>query len=170
MFPGRSILLSLASTARQVPAWVHGVALLALPVTLYGWQLERAELVRLEKAARQAAAAGPLSEQAQERIDQWGKSRQGGEQAAQRLRSALEEPSLWQPREIAFESQRMSRVEADQYLKDLASGTRSLFLPSTVYIRAAEPRESVFAPHQGLDKAGSLLVTVKGRLYTREAE
>lgn len=145
-------------------AWLlAGVPVLALPLAWRWWSHEQAQLSSLRGELRREADLLPLSRQVVERVAAW------------RLLSARpiaaqdgDAPDAWARRTLTVDNQKMSRAEADQYLRALHSSGTTLFAPSVVTVRAPAG-ESIYAALQGQDRADALAVTLHAELYARSA-
>jgi hypothetical protein len=145
------------------------IAIVSLPLTWYWWNVERLRGREIQQLRQQVASGVPLQQQVTARIAEWNLAQANTAAMREKVRALGEEPGQWQHRTITIESQRMSRVEAERYLRDLTNNQRSVFVPTVIHLKAAKANESVFSPHQGLDSADALQVTIKADLYARSA-
>lgn len=159
-----------ASHRRWQAPWLLAIAaIVSLPLAWSWWSVERVSARAIQQLQQRSAASLPLEAQVSSRIRQWQSSQAATSNVQDRIRVAGEEPGQWQRRTITIESQRMSRAEAERYLRDLTNNERSVFMPSVIHLKAAKASESVFSVHQGQDSADALQVTIKADLYTRAA-
>lgn len=149
-------------------AWLlAAIAIVALPASWSWWSLERAAAERVRLGRDSQAAMAPLHERVASRIRQWQSLRDRTAAVQQQLAGRGETPDRWEQRSITVEGQRMSRTEAEQYLRGLMTTGDTLLVPSAIHLKAGRPGDSVFAEHQGQDHPEALVVTIKADFYTR---
>lgn len=158
-----------ARRLRPALAWVLAAAsVVTLPLSWLWWSHEQAHAAALRQEARRDTSLAPLTEQIGARVAAWSALREQVPARGEQLRQLGEAPATWARRTITVENQKMSRVEADQYLRELFSSEQSLFAPSVINIRA-QPGQSIYAVLRGQDQPDALAVTLRADLYTRGA-
>jgi hypothetical protein len=159
-----------ASGRRWYAPWLlTAIAIVSLPLAWYWWKVEQVSALRIQQLQQRAASGVPLQERVTARIAEWKRAQAATAVMSGDVQALGEEPDQWQHRTITIDSQRMSRVEAERYLRDLTNNQRSVFVPTVIHLKATKANESVFSVHQGLDSADALQVTIKAGLYTRNA-
>jgi hypothetical protein len=145
------------------------LSVFTLPAAWYWWSLERLSALDLQQTRQRESVTAPLASQVGSRLSSWKAAQANVASFQEKIKSMGETPAQWSHRSITIDNQRMSRVEAEQYLRDLTNDDRNLLAPTTISIRAAKAGESVIVEHKGLDKSDALVVTIKADLYTRGA-
>lgn len=149
-------------------SWVMAmISVLALPAAWYWWSYERASARELQQLRKRESVLAPLESQVSTRLAGWKSAQANVASVQETIKSTGETPGQWTRRTITIDNQNMSRVEAEQYLRDLTNDERTLLVPTALLVRALKPNESVFTIHQGQDSMGALVVTIKADLYTR---
>ena len=144
------------------------LAILSLPLAWIQWSSARYAGAETE-AAQERQAAQALSLRATESLLQtWSTVVSSVVPTRERLSALGETPLQWESQTINLENQAMSRHEAERYLQDLQGNADRVLVLSAFNLRSTDALESVFAAHQGLDRAGALMLTVKGELFTRK--
>jgi hypothetical protein len=146
------------------------MAIVTLPASSW-WlvQQQKAWNAASEQIASEQRLAS-VRQQIDARLKQWTVAEQGNGRALQQARQSGNAPELWARRSIQVENQKMSRHDADSYLRGLSNGERGLFVPTAVNLRAANAGEGVFAANSGNDRPDALVVTIKGDYYSRPAQ
>ncbi|MBY0242725.1 MAG: hypothetical protein K2X55_25770 [Burkholderiaceae bacterium] len=145
-------------------------AVVSLPLSYLWWSKENAAYRALQADARRAAALQPLGSQVQQASRNWQALQIQASAAQQQLQQAGVAMEGWARRSIAAENQKMSRADADVFLRDLYSSQHTLFFPSVVDVKANVPGESIFAAGDVVDRADAVIVNMKAELYTRGAQ
>ena len=145
------------------------LSVLTLPAAWYWWSLERLSALDLQQTRQRESVMAPLESQVGTHLSSWKAAQANVASVQEKIKAMGETPDQWPHRSITIDNQRMSRVEVEQYLRDLTNDDRNLLVPTTINVRAAKAGESVFLLHQGLDRADALVVTIKADLYTRGA-
>jgi len=143
------------------------LSVVTLPAAWYWRSLERLNALDLRQIRQRESVMAPLENQVRERLLQWKAAQSSVTTAQDKVKMAGEMPDHWSHRSIMIDNQRMSRVELEQYLREMTTDERNLFVATTINVRASKTGDSVFVDHQGLDAADGLVVTIKASLYTR---
>jgi hypothetical protein len=149
-------------------SWVVAMlSIFALPAAWYWWSYERVSARQLQQLHQRELVLAPLESKVSSRLAGWKSVQASLASVKEKIKATGESPDLWTRRTITIDNQHMSRVEAEQYLRDLTNNEHNLLVPAAILVRASKPGESVFTSHQGQDGADALLVTIKADLYTR---
>lgn len=151
----------------RAPWLAAAISIVSVPACAYWWSAECAQAERLQQLRQREAVLQPLEGQVSTRLASWKGTQAKVDSAMDAVTRQGESAEQWQRRTLTIENQRMSRSEVEQYLAELVTNEHSLFLPSTLYLKAARPQESVFTAHQGQDSPGAIIVTIKADLFTR---
>jgi hypothetical protein len=146
------------------------LSIIALPAAWYWWSQERVDARWLEQSLRREAAMEPMEGRVASNLSAWKLALANVATVQEKVKFMGEVPEQWTKRSITLDNQRMSRVEAQKYLRELTNDEQNLMLPSTIFVKAAKPGESLFAADQGQDAPESLIVTIKADLYSRGAQ
>lgn len=143
------------------------LSVVTLPAAWYWRSLERLSALDVQQILQRESAMAPLESQVGQRLLRWNAAQSSVSAVQEKAKVAGETPDQWSHRSITIDNQRMSRVELDQYLREMTTDERNLFVATTISVRTAKTGDSVFVDHQGLDAADALVVTIKASLYTR---
>lgn len=143
------------------------LSVVTLPAAWYWRSLERLNALDLQQIRQRESVMAPLENQVGERLLRWKAAQSSVTTVQDKAKVAGEMPDQWSHRSIMIDNQRMSRVELEQYLREMTTDERNLFVVTTINVQASKTGDSVFVDHQGLDTTNGLVVTIKASLYTR---
>lgn len=123
----------------------------------------------LQLSLRRESAMEPLEGRVASNLSAWKSALANDAPVQEKIKSMGEVPGQWTQRSITLDNQRMSRVEAQKYMSELTNDNQNLLIPSTIFVKAAKPGESLFATDQRQDAPEALIVTIKADLYSRVA-
>ena len=163
-------LFRMAQGKRWPLSWVlAALSVATLPAAWYGWSVERLSARSLQQSIQRETVMAPVEGQVASRLSSWKTAQANVATVQEKIKSIGETPDQWSHRSVTIDNQRMSRIELEQYLRDLTTDDRNLFVPTTVNVKAAKADSSIFVLHQGMDSSDALVVTIKADLYTRGA-